>query len=122
MDCTNINTAAVEMKIKDITKDKLNKKILHRLKNNDPNFIRLRVYIGDNNEHRFGGYYPKTAVEWAVLGYFVGKSTCLSEICICGGYEPGVRELPKCTSTLFSGLAHQSIKLFELSYIELSGR
>ena len=116
--------ASANTKIKDITHDKANRKILHRVNNNDPNFNQL--YIVYNEDDRCDvEYYPTTVEEWAYLGYLVGKNEHLESINIVGSYESDEpTKLPRKGLKLFcGGLNHnQSIQILELHNVNLIDR
>ena len=82
----NVNTS-----IKDMTPDKINRKILHRLKNNDPNFTYLCLSPGST----FGWhprddyeYQPIDSREYEWLGYYLGKNTYVQTLVLNDPDEP----------------------------------
>jgi len=68
--------------VKDITSDRTNREILHRLKNNDPSFPSIIVRNpGDRgDDFRNDVYYPSSACDLLWLGYFIGKAKHLEQI------------------------------------------
>ena len=77
--------------IKDITPDKINRKILHRLKNNDPNFTYICLSPGSTfgwhprDEYE---YQPIDSDEYEWLGYYLGKNTHVSTLVFNDPDEP----------------------------------
>ena len=72
------DAAASTIKIEDITSDKINQKILRRLKENIPNFV-LKVQ-GNREGWAVNIYRPEGAHDLGWLGYFIGKKSLLCEL------------------------------------------
>jgi len=77
------------MNIEDITSDEINRKILHKLKNNDPSFTSIRVCNPGGRFHelrqervdvRNNIYCPSGGDDLGWLGHFIGKNTHLTRI------------------------------------------
>ena len=73
------DAAASTIKIEDVTDDDLNRDILRRLKENDPELVELRVSnavnLRDENEYCLSSEADARELEW--LGYYIGKNTSL---------------------------------------------
>ena len=78
MEGHDYDALASTVKIEDITTDDVNRDILRKLKENDPNFDKLWVY---NSGERLDDcdYCPGGAHEFGWLGYFIGQNTMLEE-------------------------------------------
>ena len=84
------DTVASTIKIKHITSDILNQKILHRLRKNDPSFTRMIVRnlgVRDDEYYDYDDimytYHPSGAYDVGWLGYFVGKNKYLMKLEFC---------------------------------------
>ena len=76
----SVNYAALAntIKIEDITSTKLNREILHKLKNNDESFDKIFIMeyaTGDNDD-----YIPDEGEDIGWLGYYIGQNTKLQEL------------------------------------------
>jgi hypothetical protein len=85
MDGYDFDAVARTIKIEDITADEVNREILRRLKENDPEFD--WIVVSRNRVSRSRGdaadefyYCPKGADEWRWLGYFIGKNAILEDL------------------------------------------
>ena len=112
-------------KIKDITSDKINRNILHRLKTNDPSFTSMNIC---NLHHRFSKsdneYCPSGAYDLGWLGYFIGKNQHLENIALLGARgtpDVGVTDFLRQHMISFcKGVNHnKSIRVIELCGLDL---
>ena len=79
------NAVASTIKIKHITSDKLNQKILHQLRDNDPSFMCMIIRnLGarddddgddDDNDNTMYTYHPSRAYDLGWLGYVIQKTS-----------------------------------------------
>ena len=75
----DFDAAAGTIKIEDIKTDDVNREILRKLKENDPNFD--KVYVRNQEGHRFANEYcPEGARDLGWLGYYIGRNTTLKEL------------------------------------------
>ena len=108
-------------KVKDVTSDKLNRKILRCLRKNDLEFDELWVCNRDHREGNFDekcreyGYSPDGAFDIGLLGYFIGKNTILKEFAFWGPIfqDEDIDDI----KPLFKGVNHnRSIQKLFLEY------
>ena len=78
MEGYDYQAAASTIKIDDIASDDVNRKILRRLKANDPQFDDLRVSNGDRCDENY--YCPEGVRGTGWLGYYIGQNTILREL------------------------------------------
>ena len=109
-------------KIEYITSDKNNRKILHRLENNDPSFTSMTVCLGDCDHGWEVPYTPSGANNLGWLGYYIGKSKHLECIPLLGdGEEPEVVNFMNMAS-FFRGInLNKSIQEIKLLGLDLGG-
>jgi hypothetical protein len=100
--------AAASVRIKDITSCAQNRKLLHRIKNNDTAVTSLYIEEVEGDDY-FGNFYARDGNELGWLGYFVGENETLKSLSVC--------HLPACSNEVeifFTGLQrNKSIKEIE---------
>ena len=70
MEGYDYDAAASTIKIEDITSNKINRDILRRLKEDDPEFD--EVWVTNARDDEFD-YCPEGSLDIGWLGYFIGK-------------------------------------------------
>ena len=80
------------IKIEDITSNEINQKVLRRLKDNDPSFIKLYIINQKLNGDcdyipGYGEYVPIDREDIGWLGYYIGQNTTLQTLLFGLGYE-----------------------------------
>ena len=72
--------AAGTTKIEDITTDEINREILRRLKENDPNLKKLATHMVYDGWGKDYCYRPENGHDLKLLGHFIGENTILKEL------------------------------------------
>ena len=81
--------AAASVRIKDITSCAQNRKVLHRIKNNDTAVTSLYIEEVEGDDY-FGNFYARDGNELGWLGYFIGENETLKSLGVC--------HLPACSN------------------------
>ena len=89
MEGYNYKAAASTIKVEEITNDEINRNILQRLKENDPDFDYLAVgsvdrYRGDNE------YFPAGDIDLEWLGCCIGNNTNLRDLRLTSNIFVGI--------------------------------
>mmetsp|Transcript_5066 Transcript_5066/g.11034 ORF Transcript_5066/g.11034 Transcript_5066/m.11034 type:complete len:482 (-) Transcript_5066:263-1708(-) len=114
------------IKIKDITSDKNNKAILHRIKNNDPSFCKIHVTLCPPGATESQSVYCATdAFELEWLGHFIGRNKHLKKLVLRDypeGEEAVDNNFSRQIASLHRGVSQNtSIKVIAFEGINLFG-
>ena len=88
MEVYDYDAAARTIEIEDITSDEVNRNVLRRLKENDPDFV--KVVVCSKRDGRYD-YCLEGPRDLAWLGHFIGKNTHTRELTLYSNlfeYEP----------------------------------
>ena len=73
--------------MEDIASCEHNREIFRRLKENDPEFVRMRIYHYSDADYSYD-FYPGNGEELGWLGYFMGGNTTLQRLTIWSTLPP----------------------------------
>jgi len=109
--------AASTIKIDDIASDDVNRKILRRLKENDPNFDELWWVDGGGPTSRKGYmYYPEGGSDVGWFGHFIGNNTKLRALTFYSNpFEKAIEQFCRGVNS------NRSIRKIVFSGLDLSG-
>ena len=116
MEGYDYDAAARTIKIRDITSDEINRKILRRLKENDPTFDKL--WVTDSRDDDMD-YCPEGARDLGWVGYYISRITTLMELYFYSNPFPGFIDAiePFCRGVN----CNRSIQKISFMYMDMSG-
>ena len=118
MEGYDYDAAARTVEIEDITSDAINREILRKLKDNDPNFDKL--WVREDGDCGGTEYFPEGARELGWVGYYIGNNTSLKALrltsdMLVGGFNNDIDQF-------FRGVnINRSIQKISFHSMDLSG-
>lgn len=116
------DAAASAIKIEDIVRSPTNRMILRRLKENDPNLVRVAVTGSDH--HNSHAYRPEGAHDLGWVGYYIGKNTYLKKLQLANPlqYFDNDGDVDARLAAFFRGVNNnRSIQVISFGGMDLSG-